>query len=105
MNIPEIDIDELDALRADGSTAVLDVRENWEYQAGRVPGVIHIPLGQLVGRVGELPRDRRVVVICQHGSRSLSAAAFLLSQGFDGAASVAGGTTEWELSGRPIESG
>ena len=105
MNIPEIDVDELEDLVAEGSAAVLDVREDWEYQSGRVPGVIHIPLGQLVRRVGELPRDRRVVVICQHGSRSLSAAAFLLSQGFDDAASVAGGTAEWELSGREIEAG
>jgi rhodanese-related sulfurtransferase len=103
--IPEIDIAELETLRADGETEVLDVREGWEYRQGRVPGVMHIPLGELVARVDEVPRDRRVVVICGHGSRSLSAAEFLLQQGFEGVASVAGGTTAWAMSGREIETG
>lgn len=103
--VPEIDVTELESLRAAGETEVLDVREGWEYRKGRVPGVIHIPLGELVARVDELPRDRRVVVICGHGSRSLSAAEFLLQRGFQGVASVAGGTTAWAASGREIETG
>jgi len=106
-SISEISVDELDALRADGpaATAVLDVREHWEYRQGRVPGVIHIPLGELARRVGELPRDRRIVVICEHGSRSLTAADFLAAHGFRETASVAGGTTAWAMSGREIETG
>lgn len=103
--IPEIGIDELDALRSSGEVAVLDVREPWEYRAGHVPDVIHIPLGELVRRVGELPRDRRIVVICQSGNRSLGATEYLLAQGFAGVASVAGGTGAWAYSGRPIETG
>lgn len=103
--IPEIDIAELDDLRAAGAADVLDVREGWEYRRGRVPGVIHIPLGELARRVDELPRDRRVVVICGHGQRSLGAAEFLLRSGFEGVASVAGGTTAWAMSGREIETG
>jgi rhodanese-related sulfurtransferase len=103
--IPEIDVAELETLRAAGETEVLDVREGWEYRQARVPGVIHIPLGELVARVDEVPRDRRVVVICGHGSRSLSAAEFLLQRGYEGVASVAGGTTAWAASGREIETG
>ena len=103
--IPEISVEQLEALRADAAAHVLDVREPWEYRQGRVPDVIHIPLGELVARVGELPRDRPLAVICGHGSRSLSAAEFLLQQGFDRVASVAGGTTAWAMSGREIETG
>jgi rhodanese-related sulfurtransferase len=103
--IPEITVDELASLRAEGSADVLDVREPWEYRQGRVPGVIHIPLGELVARVGELRRDRPLAVICGHGSRSLSAAEFLLQQGFERVTSVAGGTTAWAMSGRELETG
>lgn len=103
--IPEIGIDELDALRTEGRVVVLDVREPWEFRAGHVPGVIHIPMGELVGRASELPRDRPIMVICQSGHRSLGVAEYLLAQGFQGAASVAGGTGAWALSGREIETG
>lgn len=103
--IPEIGIDELETLRAEGRVVILDVREPWEYRAGHVPDVIHIPMGQLVGRTGELPRDRPIMVICQSGHRSLGVTEYLLARGFQGAASVAGGTGAWADSGREIETG
>jgi len=102
---PEISVDELDRLLRDRAARVLDVREDWEYRRGHVPGAIHIPLGQLRGRVGELPRGQRILVICQSGNRSLSATDFLLTQDFEGAASVAGGTSTWARSGRRLEEG
>jgi len=100
---PEVTIDDLESLMASTSAALLDCREAWEYQMGHVPGALHIPLGEIAGRVGELPHDRRIMVICQVGGRSLTATDFLLAHGFEGAASVAGGTTAWVRSGRPIE--
>lgn len=103
--IPEIGIEQLEALRAQGRVAVLDVREPWEYRAGHVPEVIHIPMGQLVVRMGELPRDRPIMVICQSGHRSLGVTEYLQAQGFEGVASVAGGTGAWADSGREIETG
>jgi rhodanese-related sulfurtransferase len=102
--LPEIDVDQLAHLRArEPETVVLDVREPWEWRSGRVPGAVHIPLGQLVARVDELPRGHAVAVICAHGQRSLVAAQFLLRSGFDRVASVEGGTVAWELSGRDLE--
>ncbi len=101
---PEISVDELDeALR--GDARVLDVREDWEFLLDHVPGAIHIPLGQLGRRFASLPRDKRVLVICQSGNRSLSATDFLLTQGFEGSASVRGGTSAWARSGRPLDKG
>jgi rhodanese-related sulfurtransferase len=101
--VPEISVDELAGLLAAGGTSLLDVREDWEFRRAHVAQAIHIPLGQLDQRHAELPRDARVVVICQSGSRSVGATAFLLAQGYQGSASVAGGTTAWIRSGRPVE--
>lgn len=100
---PEIGVDELADLLSGGSVLVLDVREDWEFRRGRVPGAMSLPLGRLVAEVGGLPRDKALAVICESGTRSLAAAEYLLSQGFEGATSVKGGTSAWARAGRPIE--
>ncbi len=100
---PEISVDDLDQLLRDGSVRVLDVREDWEFRRGRVPGAISAPLGLLPQRAADLPRDKPYAVICESGSRSLSATSLLLSQGFEGAASVRGGTSAWARTNRPLE--
>jgi len=102
---PEIDITELERRLGGGRVNLLDVREDWEYRRGRVPGSLHIPLGQLPARLAELPHDRPLMVICEHGNRSLVATHFLLVKGFPGTASVSGGTDAWVRSQRPFERG
>lgn len=102
---PEIGVDELDQALRERNAYVLDVREDWEFRQGHVAGAIHIPLNQLAQRAGNLPRDKRVLVICQSGNRSLAATDFLLGQGFEGAASIRGGTSAWARSGRPLDRG
>ncbi|MCX7717255.1 MAG: FAD-dependent oxidoreductase [Candidatus Sumerlaeaceae bacterium] len=68
---------------ADGAPFVLlDVREKAEVEAGRIPGSIHIPLGELRARLGELPRDREIIVHCQSGQRSYFASRILAQRGF-----------------------
>ena len=81
---------------------LLDVREVGEWIAGRAAPAIHIPLGQLAGRAGELPRDRPIFLICATGNRSRVAAAILLRDGFERAVNVKGGTVAWERSGLPL---
>jgi rhodanese-related sulfurtransferase len=83
---------------------LIDVREPGEYVAGHVPGAVLIPLGRLDDRVEELPRDRTVHVICASGNRSLRATDALIGAGID-AVSVAGGTSGWIHSGRPVVTG
>lgn len=102
---PEISVDQLDELLRDRNARVLDVREDWEFRRGHVPGALHVPLDQLGQRVATLPRDKRVVVICQSGNRSLAATDFLTAQGFEDAASVRGGTSAWVRSGRGLDQG
>jgi rhodanese-related sulfurtransferase len=99
---PEIDIEQFAATR--DAAVVVDVRERNEFAAGHVPGALPIPMGQLASRMGELPRHDPVYVICATGNRSRAMTDLLRAGGFD-AASVAGGTTAWARSGRPIEGG
>jgi rhodanese-related sulfurtransferase len=57
-----IDIDELKAAIDGGATMLLiDVREDYEVESGSMPGSIHIPLGQLEGRMSDIPKDVRLV--------------------------------------------
>jgi rhodanese-related sulfurtransferase len=101
--VPEIGVDELEKLIEGGRVHVLDVREDWEFRRGRVPGAVNLPLGRLTDQAAVLPRDKPLAVICEHGQRSLSATDYLLSQGFNGAVSVRGGTTAWATTKRPLE--
>ena len=100
---PEIGVDELADLIQTGTVRILDVREDWEYRRGRVPGAVSLPLGRLTAHAAGLPRDKPYAVICESGSRSLAATEYLLGQGFQGAVSVRGGTGAWARTRRPLE--
>ena len=99
---PEIDIEEFAARRQDG--VLVDVREPDEYAGGHVPGAVLIPMSQLANRVSEIDQASPVFVICASGNRSSAMTDLLLSAGIN-AVSVAGGTSAWERSGRPLEEG
>ncbi len=98
MSAPEISIDELATARATGPVPLVDVRQPEEYEAGHVPGAKLIPLADVVARVGEIPVQGPVYVICQTGSRSQRAADFYRNRGIE-AYNVAGGTKAWVESG------
>lgn len=97
----ETTVDQLAAVLDQGGP-VLDVREPAEFREGHVPGATNIPMGQLTARLGEIDRNRPVHVVCASGNRSSAMADLLTANGFD-AINVAGGTSAWIRSGRPIE--
>jgi rhodanese-related sulfurtransferase len=78
----------------EGGGYLLDVREADEWDAGHAPEAVWIPMGDLEARVDELPRDRRIVVICRSGARSHRVAGVLLGAGFD-AVNLDGGMRAW----------
>lgn len=80
---------------------ILDVREDEEWAAGRVTGAVHIPLGQLPARLGELDRDRPVAAVCRTGRRSTEAVKTLTAAGLV-AEDVEGGMTRWAEDGLPV---
>ena len=95
MSVPEITPAEFVARRDRGEAlTLLDVREDWELNVASVPGIVHIPMGQVADRLGELDRAREVVVLCRSGRRSLQVANFLQQNGFR-AVNLAGGILAW----------
>jgi rhodanese-related sulfurtransferase len=86
------------------SAHILDVREPHELEQARIDGAQHIPLGSLVERFDEVPRDRTVYVMCHVGGRSAQAAAYLESQGID-VVNVSGGILAWYRAGLPVSLG
>lgn len=94
----EIDVNEVASLLAAGEGfLLLDCREPIEYEVARIDGAVLVPMGEIQTRVNEIEseRDRRVVVYCHHGRRSLMVANWLRSNGFSGAQSMAGGIDAW----------
>lgn len=80
---------------------LLDVREPQEVAFCAIQGSVHIPLGQIPGRLHELDREREIVVLCHHGARSFQACAFLRSRGFENVYNLDGGIDAWSLSVDP----
>jgi rhodanese-related sulfurtransferase len=70
---------------------LLDVREDDELAVSVLPGVLHIPLGQLTTRFSEIPKESNVVCICRSGGRSGKATDFLISEGYESVRNMIGG--------------
>lgn len=81
--------------KKEGEVTILDVRQPQEYISGHIPGAIFIPLPELIDRTGELDASKPVLAYCRSGNRSRSAAAILLSEGFQSALSMEGGINAW----------
>ncbi|WP_438431257.1 rhodanese-like domain-containing protein [Gorillibacterium sp. sgz500922] len=73
---------------------LVDVREPDEWEEGHIEGATHIPLGELAQRLGELPRDRELIMVCRSGSRSGLACEYMESLGYD-VVNMTGGMTAW----------
>lgn len=99
-----VSVAEAAALREAGAF-ILDVRQPEEWAEVHIPGAILIPLGELPGRVAEVPRDRDVVVVCRSGNRSEAGRDILRGAGHTRVTSMTGGVREWQTAGLPTESG
>ena len=91
--ITPVEVQEL--LESGEQLNLVDVREDDEVAEGIIPGAIHIPLGEVVERVGELDKSKSYIIICRSGGRSGRATEFLEGAGYD-AANMTGGMLEWE---------
>ncbi|WP_197735469.1 rhodanese-like domain-containing protein [Rubrobacter xylanophilus] len=84
-----------------GEAVLVDVREDEEWLAGRIPGSTHVPLGELRARAGSLPRERTLVVACRSGNRSALAAQALSAEGYE-VLNLEGGVRAWVEAGLPF---
>lgn len=82
---------------------ILDVREDYEWEAGHIDGAVHIPLDALPERLKDLDPDQDLAVICRSGGRSARATAWLESHGYS-AVNVSGGMGAWLEAGKPMVS-
>jgi adenylyltransferase/sulfurtransferase len=93
----EIEVSALvESLRRPDPPLVLDVREPWEWEIAHIVGSRLVPMGDLPGRLAELPTGSLVVTVCHKGMRSLLAQQLLSGAGFQ-ARSLAGGMERWAL--------
>jgi rhodanese-related sulfurtransferase len=86
----------LDRRAGGADMTLLDVREDWETELAPVPAdLVHIPMGQIESRLGELDPAKETVVICRSGGRSLQVANYLAARGFASVYNLTGGILAW----------
>ncbi|HEY2144472.1 MAG TPA: rhodanese-like domain-containing protein [Steroidobacteraceae bacterium] len=86
----------LDRRQGGAQLTLLDVREGWEIALAPAPtATVHIPMGEISQRIGELDPRRETVVICRSGGRSAQVAQYLERQGFSSVFNLAGGILAW----------
>jgi DMSO/TMAO reductase YedYZ molybdopterin-dependent catalytic subunit/glyoxylase-like metal-dependent hydrolase (beta-lactamase superfamily II) len=85
----------------DAGALLLDVREPDEWRAQHAPTAMLVPMGTVRTRLPELPRDRKVVVVCRSGGRSAAVTDALRAWGFD-AVNLSGGMCAWASAGLPV---
>ena len=73
------------------------MREPFERELAAIHPSVHIPMGEIPSKAGELPRDRELIVYCHVGTRSMMVAGFLESLGFTKVANLAGGIDAWSI--------
>jgi hydroxyacylglutathione hydrolase len=98
LNVDEL-ADRIDRTAPDDRPLVIDVRQANEYEAGHIPGSVHITAGSLPDRLDELPRDHPIVTVCAAGLRAGVAASVLRSAGFEDVGWVAQGVPAWRAQG------
>jgi hydroxyacylglutathione hydrolase len=103
-NIAAWSIQELEERKKQGELFLLDVRdiENVE-RLGKIPGADHIYIGELPGRISEVPRDCQVAVYCDAGYKGSLGASVLSRNGYEKVANVLGGMTAWIRAGYAVE--
>ena len=84
------DVENVDVNSVGGDATILDVREDYEWEAGHIAGAVHIPLNELPLRLDELDPDVDLHVVCRSGGRSFRATEWLNSNGYS-AVNVHGG--------------
>ena len=89
-------------LAGDGGPVLVDIREPWELEQGRIAGSVHIPMAELDEKL-EPYRERSIVLYCAHGNRSLRAAKAFSEQGYGEVVSLAGGIDAWGKAGLPLD--
>ncbi len=98
-----IDVQTVDSVKDRDDVVLIDVREQWEYDEGHIPGITLIPMNEVPARLSEIPTDKTVILTCRSGNRSGQVAEFLRGEGYDNVHNMEGGIIAWEAAGLPVD--
>ena len=101
----QLSCEELTQAIQDPASLIVDIRGNFAYASGHIPGSINILdelFSQMIEQGEAFPKDRKLIIVCSVGTISRKYAAFLQQQGYE-AASLEGGVKAWKRDGRPME--
>ncbi len=84
---------------------LVDVRSSEEVAeaAFDVPRILHIPINELEARLGEIPKDEEIVMVCLSGERSLKTTYFLMNAGYEKVFNMRDGIIKWASKGFPVK--
>ncbi len=98
-----VDVQTVSEIKDRDDVVVLDVREQWEYDEGHIPGVVHFPMNDVPARLSEIPTDKTVVLTCRSGNRSGQVTKYLEENGYENVHNMQGGIVAWQDAGFDIE--
>lgn len=85
-----------------GNLYLLDVRTPGEYSQGRIQGSVLIPMNSIQARLNEIPRNKKIIVVCATGARSGAVTNFLVQQGYPWVKNYGRGIVDWSRRGLPV---
>jgi rhodanese-related sulfurtransferase len=97
----DLSVEEVRRLLAEGAVDLIDVREPYEHEAGRIEGDRHVPIPDLTAAAAEMDAERPVVFYCRTGSRSAMTTQAFRASGFQ-AFNMSGGLVAWVAAGLPL---
>ena len=102
VRVMDIEAERVAELQREGTIQLIDVREEYEWDEGRIAGARHLALGELTGEAETIDRETPVVFYCRVGGRSAMAANAFSRAGYQ-AYTMTGGLLAWEARGLPLE--
>jgi len=90
-------------IESNPNLVILDVRTQEEYDSGHIENAVLIPVDDLAGRIGELDKEKEILVYCKTGGRSVIASELLIANGFKAVYNMLGGIRAWMIVGYWIE--
>jgi hydroxyacylglutathione hydrolase len=99
----DLKLDDVRKLMDEGAYDIVDVREDWEWNKGHVPGARHVVLNTLLANPGAQKFRDKTIFVCQSGERSSVASEMAVALGVKDVVNFRGGTKAWREAGLPLE--
>jgi hydroxyacylglutathione hydrolase len=99
----DLKVDEIKKLVDDGGREIVDVREDWEWKKGHLPGARHVVLSSILANPTKQQFKDGTIFVCQVGERSAVASEMAVALGVKDVVNFRGGTKAWKDAGLPLE--